>query len=37
MVCLPTWMVEFYGKCIGKYTIHGWYGIHIRIYIYISS
>ena len=19
-------VVEFYGKCIGKYTIHGWYG-----------
>ena len=22
LVCLPTWMVEIYGKCIGKYTIH---------------
>ena len=23
-VYLPTWMVDFYGKCIGKYTIHVW-------------
>ena len=23
---LPTWMVDFYGKCIGKYMRHGWYG-----------
>ena len=27
LVYLPTSMVDFYGKCIGKYTIHGWYGI----------
>ena len=25
-VYLPTWMVDFYGKRIGKYTIHGSYG-----------
>ena len=27
MVYLLTWMVDFYGFHVGKYTIHGWYGI----------
>ena len=27
---LPTWMVDFYGKLVGKYTIHGFYGFCIR-------
>ncbi len=26
MVYLPTWMVDSYGKCIGRYSIHGAYG-----------
>ena len=26
-ICLPTWMVDFYGKCRLKYTMHGCYGI----------
>ena len=24
---IPSWMVDFYGKCRLKYTMHGWYGI----------
>ena len=43
-VYLPTWMVDVYGKCIGKYTIITWIlwvqtfefiFIHIYIYMYI--
>ena len=26
-VYLPTWMVDFYGFHVGKYTIHGCYGV----------
>ena len=26
LVYLPTWMVDFYGKYVGKYTIHGSFG-----------
>ena len=32
----PTWLVDFYGKCIGKYTIHGLCGLFDLI-IPISS
>ena len=26
-IYLPTLMVDFYGFHVGKYTIHGWYGL----------
>ncbi len=29
MVYLPTWMVDFYGKCRWIYQSHGWYGYTI--------
>ena len=31
---LPTWMVDFYGRWIGEYTIHGWKG-YMMIYLSI--
>ena len=30
IIYLPTWMVDFYGKLVGKYTIRGFYDFCIR-------
>ena len=27
LIYLPTWMVQIYGFHVGKYIIHGWYGV----------
>ena len=27
MVYLPTWLLDYYGINVGKYAIHGWYGL----------
>ena len=32
LIYLPTWMVDFYGKWIGEYTIHGFYGHAMRFF-----
>ena len=38
MVYLPTWMVDFKGKLVAKYTIHGFFmGHHLQHIMFRGS
>ena len=36
LVYTPTWMVDFYGFHVGKYTIHGLFGYSLHIYFLVK-